>query len=134
MYILYVYRNFIMASSEASSNTCYMCLSEETHGNKFMTESPCDCKGTINIHWRCFTQYRKTNPKCGICKKVYTFLCAHNTDYWNVFYKDITIRKEYNYDGELSGEGPIINGKKHGFWKEVEPYSSCNSEGLYKWP
>ncbi len=107
-----------MSSSEEIRDTCYVCLSEETHYNRFITESPCDCKGTINIHWNCFTQYRNTNSKCGICKNKYTFNIITPLKGGTILYKDITVRKEYKSNGELVGEGQIIDGKKHGHWKE----------------
>ncbi len=115
---------------ESNVATCYICLGEETQDEKFMTESPCDCKGSINIHWPCFTEHVKTKTKCGICKNNYEYKIEREDD-TEYLCKEITHRQTYYPCGTQKEKGSFINGIKDGLWKGYYKSGTVYYEGPY---
>ena len=118
--------------------TCYICLGEETDDDKMIHENPCNCKGSIKIHWSCFSELWHNGSKlsCGICKSQFIFKpgleSVESTGEKNqILVMDVVNRKIFSKSGSLLYEGTLINGKYHGIWRQFYNSGPIHIEFIY---
>lgn len=122
---------------------CYICLGPETDAEKFIQYDTCKCKGSLKIHWPCFSEImlKRKKHNCDICKSEFNFNSGVQIEYpakkecpakkTKVIVMDITERKIFSKDGILLHEGKLINDKEHGIWKEYYPSGELEVEKTY---
>lgn len=114
---------------------CYICYDPETKDNTYLKEpSPCECKGSIVIHNKCFKTIIKSSRICSICKTKYKLQYLPSKDGLELITKvaingDIT---EYtiNKEGDIQGEYTVK--KQTGEMIAKSMYSNGLLDGEYK--
>lgn len=87
---------------------CYICYDSETNENRYLKEpSPCECKGSILIHTKCFEEIIKTSRICSICKTKYKLQYLPNRNGL-----ELIIKVEPN--GNITEYTVNNEGEKHG--------------------
>ena len=108
---------------------CYVCLEE----GGLMASKPCDCSGSIGIHYSCLERVQTYRMSCSICKKLYNHVCdgSHTTHYsdgkYIVYTTSNGIRhgklEEYNEAGLILKRSHYNSGVLHG------PYCTYHEDG-----
>ena len=114
---------------------CYICYDPEIQNNTYIKEPPpCECKGSIVIHKKCFDEIIKTSRVCTICKTKYKIQYLPNRNGLELITEiaingDIT---EYTIDingniqgeqiikkqsGEIISKANYVDGLLHGKYK-----------------
>lgn len=119
-------------------DTCYICLGEETEDDKMIHENPCNCTGSIKIHWSCFSELWRDGTKlsCDICKSKFKFKSGYEIGEYTgqknpVIVMDVTDRKIFSKNGSLLYEGTLINDKYHGPWRQYYNSGELHIEFIY---
>jgi antitoxin component YwqK of YwqJK toxin-antitoxin module len=62
------------AAAEATAE-CYICYEPADVANPFLKPNACACKGSINLHLKCYFQIQSNKPsaECSACRTPYTY-------------------------------------------------------------
>lgn len=114
---------------------CYICYEPEKENDSYLTEpKPCNCKGSIVIHQKCFKEIIKTSRFCSICRTKYKLQYLPNRNGLELIVKvepngDIT---EYTINEEGEKHGQLIVKKNSGEIIEKSEYRCGYLHGEYK--
>lgn len=109
-----------------SEINCYICFDTDKPDKPLMPTNPCNCKGSIFMHWACFGHFRKLSAVCAICKIPYQMQVTNKdslilTQGYQQTYISLT--------GKIIGTGPVIGDVKHGHWQIFYPTGVMKEEG-----
>ena len=105
-----------------TNSECYVCYEYSTEEESFI-KTGCACRGTLQIHAKCFKEMAKT--VCPVCK----------INYSNESLK-LLVRKELDYyeDGNLASEIGVLYDDESGFdVNHGEAKYFFNDGGLWMW-
>ncbi len=121
--------NYINKLIMESQDYCYICYGETSDEAPFMEPNPCNCKGSIKIHWSCFSDYRRLSGRCGTCKEPYSMQVSTTG---SLILTEGLIQKFISTKGKIIGIGPVRYGQKNGHWRIFyQTTGTIKEEGQY---